>query len=214
MVVRVRVCICWLHISRSVQVPDLYSQTTPLLLHPRRCKPCGCARWQQPAPSHLHTHASRAERLQLLAKLYCFPGETFDDTTRQLTVKRGRVRPILRSSAPHPVRPHHVALHGVHSGGPAFSRHVQEALHTAAPVVRPTPPGPQPPVVAARSGVYVRADNRRDAAGLKSVRFGRPARVGRQGGDFACVPGCRADAVAARQNVQRKGYANILPRKQ
>jgi hypothetical protein len=175
--------------SQSVRVSIPYSQKTQLLLQPRRCKPYGCAHWQQPAPSHLHTNASCTKRLQVLAKAYSFRAKTFDSTTRRLTIKRGRVRPILRSSAAHSVRPHHVALHCVHSGGLAFSRHVQEPFNPASSIVGPASPRPQPPVVAAGSGVYVRAYHRRDAARLEGVSFGRPACVRRQRGDFARVSG-------------------------
>ncbi len=162
---------------------------TPLLPPARRCKPYGSVHWQQLAPSHLHTHASCNKRLQLLSKSCLFRAKTFDSTIPLLTIKRGPVWPILRSSAAHSVWSHHVALHAVHSGRFAFSRHIQEPFNPASSIVGPAAPRPQPPVLTASSGVNVRADHRCDAARLDGVSLGRPACVRRQRRDFAGVPG-------------------------
>ncbi len=120
------------------------------------------AMWLRPLAT-ASTRTPAHMRVMNTAFVSDFRVKTFDSVTTNstgwLTIKRGSVRPIHRTRTPHPVRPHHVALHGVNSRRLALSCHVQEPLNPAPSVVRAASPCPQPSVFAAGSSVDVGADD-------------------------------------------------------
>ncbi len=103
------------------------------------------------------------EVFQMTCEIIFSCEQTFDSITinpaGRLTIKRGTVWPIRDTRAPHSVRPHHVALHGVDSRWLTLSSHVQESFNPAPSIVGAAAPCPQPPVFATGGGVYVGADN-------------------------------------------------------